>query len=224
MTALDVPLYHRGCSEMQDDFRTHLDTGDDGIARKMLHDLGDHTAGHAGAALGDAVAVTHSEGVVFAYADSLEHARASAQVLEELASAHGVSEPATVARWHPEEERWEPAETPMPSTPEEHAAEQARLEALDVADGVDWELRVDLPSHGETVALAERLTGEGYAVKRRWRFLFIALATEHEAQELADRLEAELPEEATAEIVGSEASAVAWKRLHPFGWLGGLGN
>jgi hypothetical protein len=209
---------------MQDDYRVQLPIEDEGLARRLFDDVRHRrVVDVARRRLSDRVVVTHAEGMLFAYADSPELAAECARLLEELATERGEEAHATVARWHPEEEHWEAAEKPMPATPEQHAAEQARIDEVEDAGTPGWEVHVELPGHSETVALADRLTEEGHAVTRRWNHLFVAAAGSAEADELAARLDAELPD-AEVHVEGGEAAAAAWRELHPFGFLGGLAN
>jgi hypothetical protein len=215
---------------MQDDFRVRLEIGEEEGARAFVRHLRGHgVADEARSRLDDRVIVTHGDGVLTAYADTPELARACAALLEDLAREHGRPAEAEISRWHPEEERWEPFDVPLPSTPEEHAAERARLEALEEAESAsggapEWEVRIDLPGEGETEALAARLEAEGVRCVRRWRFLLVSVDTEREAQALAERVRAEAGEGGKVTVEAPEVMGDSWRRLHPFAWLGGLGN
>ncbi len=59
-----------------------------------------------------------------------------------------------------------------------------------------FEVRAQLPSHREAVALAARLAGEGYSVVRRWRFLVVGANNEDQAGEFAARIRHEAPADA----------------------------
>jgi len=68
-----------------------------------------------------------------------------------------------------------------------------------------FEVRVQLPSHRESVALAARLAGEGYSVVRRWRFLVVGANNADQAEEFAAKVRAEAPADAvvSTEEVGA---------------------
>jgi hypothetical protein len=54
-------------------------------------------------------------------------------------------------------------------------------------------VRVELPSHHDAAALAERLEAEGRAVIRRWKFLVLGANDEDEANDLARVIKQEAP-------------------------------
>jgi hypothetical protein len=58
-------------------------------------------------------------------------------------------------------------------------------------------VRVEFPSHHETVALAARLRSQGRMVIRRWKFLVAGASNEDEARELAAQIRREAPADAT---------------------------
>src|SRR6187200_2364751 len=135
---------------MNDDWRVEVDVARRGglqHLRDSMHERG--IAREAGRDLADRVKITVDDDRLFAYAETEDDARAAERRLLELAAEHGLQASATVARWHPEEERWEPAGVPLPSTPEEHAAEHAALEARQAAETDErgyamWEVRLEL--------------------------------------------------------------------------------
>ena len=180
--------------------------------------------------LGDRVAVTADGPNVFVYTDSEEAAREAQKVIEPLLAEHKLTDSKIeLLRWHPEEERWEPIEVPLPSTPEERAAEHAKEEADEARESQEqgfweWEVRAELPSHRETVAFAEKLEREGIPVHRRWTFLLVGADTEDEANALAERIKAEAPPgtKVHAEVSGG----AVWKTGDPFPFaiFGGLGG
>ena len=164
---------------------------------------------------------------MFAYAQTAEQAQEAARVLAELADAHHLAAHATIARWHPDEERWEAPDVPLPATPEERAAEHARLEEDEARESAErrvpeWEVRVELPG------APRRRRPRGAPARRGPRGRApVALrrpgaANEDEAAALAARIRAEAPKGAKVTHGGSKE--VAWDELHPFSFLGGLGN
>jgi hypothetical protein len=216
---------------MADDFRLQieLDASGDGFSfAESMRELS--LERDARKRLGDRVAVSADGPRVFVYTDTEGAAQEARRVIGPLLAEHGLTDSALrLTRWHPEEERWEAIDKPLPSTPEEEAAEHAAEEADETAQSVEqgfaeWEVRVELPSHRETVRFADRLEQEGIPVLRRWTFLLVGAPNEDEAQALARRVESETPQgsKVHAEISG----ATVWKVGDPFPFavFGGLGG
>jgi hypothetical protein len=174
--------------------------------------------------LGRRVAVSVGDGRVFLYAETREAAREAERVARDVLAEHGVEADFAVARWHPLAEEWEPADVPLPRSDSERTAEHERLEQRETeesqASGVaQWEVRIELDSHRDAVALAERLEADSYDVVRRWTFLLVGANTEDEAKELARTIEAVAPAGARVEV--EPFGAV---RLTPFAIFGGLAS
>ena len=183
---------------MADDWRVTVEleegSGEGFGARLSEHELGDE----AEERLGDAVAVSADGPRVFLYADTREAAERARDVVASIVDAEGAKATYALHRWHPLADQWKPADEPLPETPEEKEAELEELEAQEAAESkeagyAEWEVRLDLPSHGEAVALAERLEAEGIPVTRRWTYLIVGAASEEDADELAERLGNEGP-------------------------------
>ncbi len=173
------------------------------------------------------LAITHEGDHVYLYADSAEAAAHAREVVARALAEHHLAAEVSVLRWHPVEERWEDASAPLPATDAERTAEHARLEEQETEESLqaghpEWEVRITLPTHHDARAFAERLRVEGIPVKQLWRHLLVGANDEDDAAALAARLRAEAPEgsELTAEGSGLEY----WRMLHPYAYLGGLGN
>ena len=213
---------------MSEDWRVELDIEGHGGPRRLLDAAREHTvAREARQRLGERVMVTLDRDVMFAYTATREQAEEAARELGELASAHGLTAHAEVMRWHPVEERWESPDVPLPASAEQVATERERLDADEEADSAEWghpewEVRLELRKPADAVALAERLEAEGLGVLRRSHHVIVGADTEDEAKALAERLRGEVPKGTKVTAEGSEARA--WAELHPFSWLGGLGN
>ena len=196
----------RDFAAMADEWRVELDLDDEehGLTlgeRLRSVDLDDQ----ARERLGGRVVVTRDGPRMFLYATSENEAREAERVVRELIAEDQLSADVAVTRWHPDEEAWKDASAPMPSTPEEHAAEQSRHEAAEESEalrtGTDpWEVRVDLPSLKETLELGGRLADEGLDVHRRWRYLLIGAPSEDRANELAERLRGEAPQGSSVRV------------------------
>lgn len=214
---------------VHDEFRIDVEVPD-GQARELLHALGSLQRGAlAGGSAPKHVAVSHQEGHVFMYADSAEDATRACVALESVLAEHRFEAKPRSCRWHPDEERWEDATAPLPSTPEQHAAEHERLEQLEAEESeqlghAEWEVRVTLPSHHDAREFAERLQSEGYPLRRHWRHLQLGARDEDDANALAARLRAEAPQGSEIEVEGDAADA--WAEItaptRPFSIFGGF--
>lgn len=173
---------------------------------KLEHEMGDR--------LGGRVAVSADADHVLLYAGTLEAAKEAEALVVELLARERTEASFVLERWHPIEEEWEAATVPLPESAEEKTRERERLDAKDTADSLaagyaEWEVRLDLGSHHEAVALAKQLEAEGFRATRRWRYLLIGAPSRDEAQALAERLRAEAPPGARLQVqAGGE---MAWE-------------
>ena len=117
----------------------------------------------------------------------------------------------------------------MPDTPEELAAEHDRFQEREAAESAEtgaaqWEVRIELGTHEETVALAERLESEGIPVVRRHTFLLAGAANEDDARQLAERIRGEASGSAKVEV--EPGGGMVWEVAprNPFTFFGGLGG
>jgi hypothetical protein len=178
--------------------------------------------------LGDAVAVSTDGDTLFAYADGREAIHQAADVIRTLLAEHELEADIAVHRWHELEQRWEDEDVPLPRTEPERRAEHERLEADEAAEGRErgrtlWEVRLELPSHDETRALARRLEDEGLSVIARWTYLLVGADNEDDARELAERLAAEAPT-AKVQVEPSGEMADEVTPANPFAVFGGLAS
>jgi hypothetical protein len=190
-----------GAAETDDnDWRVTVRLHEGGQAGQAVGHLSAHQVeGEIHDRLGGRVVVgTDGGDDLFVYAHAQDAAAAAQQSVRDLLSGHGLDADYTVERWHPLAEEWEAADVPLPATPAEVQAERAQLDAEETSESVTggvalFEVRVQLPSHREAVALAERLADEGYSVVRRWRFLVVGANNEDQAAEFAARIQREAP-------------------------------
>jgi hypothetical protein len=155
--------------------------------------------------LGKRVVVTRDGDRMFLYAGAEQQAQEAERVAREILSAEGLTGKIALTRWHPAEEAWKDASEPLPASEADTEAEQERHEveaerAAEAGNDYDWEVRVDLPTVGDTQELAKRLTEEGLPVRRRWRHLLVGAATEEQVAELGKRIESEAPEGASVQL------------------------
>jgi hypothetical protein len=209
---------------VSDDWRVSATIHKDEHALRLLDALRDlRVERDVQARLGQRVAVSVGDGRVFLYATTREAAREAQGIARDVLSEHGVEAEFTLARWHPLAEEWEAADVPLPRTEDERAAEHERLAQRDAdeseSSGVSqWEVRVELASHREAVALAERLEGD-YAIVRRWMFLLVGASNEDEAKQFAEEISAEAPPGSFVAVEPSGAPQHA-----PFAIFGGLAS
>src|SRR5213078_1200081 len=178
-------------------------------------------------AIGDRAAVTHDGERVYVYTDSENAAKRAQALLAPLVSDPRYAAQVSLHRWHPVEERWEPAEAPLTQTPEEEQAEHARREEEEREESreqgyTEWEVRLTLPNHREAKALAEQLESEGIPLVKLWRHLLIGAETEDDARALAERLRAEAPADARFEVEANGQEV--WRETHPLTVFGGIAN
>jgi len=162
--------------------------------------------------VGRGIAVGAGDGQVFLYAGTEAAARDAGRVACDVLAGHGMAAGSAVHRWHPLEEQWEDPGVPMPQTEAERAAEHQRLVDAETAESqaagiAQWDVRVELGSHRQAVALARELEGEGRAVVRRWKFLLVGVSNEDEARELAAQIRQQAPP-GTAVLV--EQAGAGW--------------
>lgn len=213
---------------MVDDWRVTVELGDEDEARELIAWLREAKLEPGEReTLGDRVVVSRDGPRVFLYADSDERAR-RVEAIVAARLAHPAAGRIELARWHPAEQRWEDAAVPLPRTQTEWEAEHERLQAREAAESrasghAEWEVRVVLPGHEETVALAERLEAEGVPVVRRSTFLLVGAVNEDEARSLADRLTDEAPKGSRVEV--EPGGQMVWEVApqNPFVVFGGLG-
>jgi hypothetical protein len=215
---------------MTDDWRVTVPYDGEGVVGELLeHFRAGEVEHEAAAELGDRVVVSGANDKLFLYTGSEEDARTAERVVRDLLARHelNVDGVTSVERWHPDEESWEDAAKPLPSTPDEHAAEHARLSDRERAESADrgvpqWEVRITLTDEAEARAYEETLVGEGMPVVRRASHVMAGADTEDDAAALAERLRPGAPAGAKFEVEGN--GQTAWSALHPFAWFGGLGN
>jgi hypothetical protein len=201
---------------MSDDWRITVELGDEHGLQTALdeHELEDD----AHDALGKRVAVSaDDDNHVFIYADTRETAEHALTEVKALVASHRAEATYALDRWHPVAEEWKPADEPLPETDAQLAEERADLdeqedEESESSGAAEWEVRLDLPSHHEAVALAEKLSAEGIPVTRRWTYLLVGAEDQDQANALADRLRAEAPAGTTFQV---EASGEMVYELEP---------
>jgi hypothetical protein len=195
---------------MKDDWRIRIEPREaahtDTLLERLGLDLGSDEAKRLARELeGRRLAVSRDGDILFVYAESRAEAERARQIVEAELSDEGIEADIQVERWLHEEERWS-------SEPRQETWEQEELDR----GYAPWEVRVELGSHAEADALADRLESEGYDVVRRWRYVIVGTASEEEARELAERVGGEV--EPGGELVWEVTPQ------NPFRVFGGLGG
>ena len=194
-------------ADSDDDWRVTLSVSQPQTGQ-ALRELEEDIRGQVGRDIG----VGAGEAQIFLYAGTETAAGEAEQIARDVLARHGITAGSAVHRWHPIEERWETPDVPMPQTAAERQAEHERLVDAETAEALatgkaQWEVRVELGSHRQAVALARKLEGEGRAIVRRWRFVLVGAANEDEARELAGQIRQEVPADAAVKV---ELAGVGW--------------
>jgi hypothetical protein len=189
-----------------DDWRVTVTLHDEAHVGRALKSLREHEVeDEVRRRLGHRVAVSADGPRVFLYAATEDAAREADQVVRQVMAQRDLAADFTLDRWHPVEEEWQDATVPLPQTDEQRQAEHDRLEAEQTRESLStghaqWEVRVELPSHHDAVALAERLQAEGRPVIRRWKFLILGANDEDDARGLARMITQEAPPAASVQV------------------------
>ena len=189
-----------------EDWRVTVTLHDEAHAGRAVESLRDHeVSGDVRRRLGHRVAVSADGPRVFVYAGTEAAAREADQVVHQVLAQRGIGADFALDRWHPAEEEWQDATVPLPQTDEQRQAEHQRLEDEEARESrttghAQFEVRVELPSHHDAVALADRLQAEGRSVIRRWKFLVLGANDSDDAQALARVIEQEAPAAASVQV------------------------
>ena len=189
-----------------DDWRVTVTLHDEAHVGRALRSLREHEVeDDVRRRLGHHVAMSADGPHVYAYAGTEDAAREADQVVRQVMTEHGLGADYALDRWHPAEEEWQDADAPVPQTDEQVQAEHQRLEAEETRESVatghaQFEVRVELPTHQEAVALAERLEAEGRPVIRRWKFLVLGANDSDDARDLAAVIAQEAPADASVQV------------------------
>ena len=114
----------------------------------------------------------------------------------DVLAQHDISAPVRTEFWSHRDQKWRdaadgpPADPADPANPAaQHADRQAAEQKRPVMTGVPaWEVRVEVPSHGDVIALAEYLAAQGWRVRRHPRSLIVWANCEDDAKGLGRAL------------------------------------
>ena len=171
--------------------------------------------------LGHRVAVSADGSNVFLYAGSEDAAREADRMIREILAQRQLTATFKLDRWHPIEQEWEDAGTPLPQTAEQREAEQERRVADETEESEEtgqtgYEVLIEVASRHEAEELAKRLQSEGHPVIRRWRYVVLGAENEDEARDLAQAVQKEAPATASVQSVPVPFAhfdrAAGWRR------------
>lgn len=191
---------------MADDWRVTATLQDAGQAQRALRSLRDRKLqDDVRRRLGQRVAVSADNAHMFLYAATGDAAREAERVVREVFAEQQIPADLTLDRWDELKQKWVDPGTPVPETAEVRQAKHQRLIDEETRQSLahgqpGWEVRVDMPSHREAVALAERLRAEGLPLTRRWKYLILGANNEDDARELAQAIERQASPEASVRI------------------------
>jgi hypothetical protein len=212
---------------MNDDWRLHIDLHDDGVAHRLGESLQAEQLEHdLERTFADKVVVSVDGHEVFCYTGTRGQAEAAQRLIEKLIADQHWEADVELTHWHPTAERWEPADDPEPTDPEQVAQEQAERVADERAESAEkgypeYEVRVQCDSRQDARHLVERLETENIPAMHRWSVVLIGANDSETAEAVAERLRGELP---GLEIAVELNSRDVWKDMpgNPFAVLGGL--
>jgi hypothetical protein len=216
---------------MNDDWRLQIDPADesgdqDSLVERLHAGELEHELSQA---FHDRVIVSRDGDTVYLYAATRPQIESAGAAVEKLAGDHGWAIETELRRWHTESDEWEDPDEPLPSTDAERAAEHEELIAAErqaVAEGGEpqYEVRVDLPSHGDAARFEDLLRAEGLPAVRRWKYLVLGAADEESGAELAKRLKEEAPAGSTVTLETNARVVYEDRPSNPFAIFGGLGG
>jgi len=213
---------------MNDDWRIQVDFLEESFADALHDQLDAEELKHdLSGAFHDRVVVTRDGTTVFLYTGDRAQAEKAQTLVEELTQKEEDEVGITFARWHPEAEEWRSADEPLPADGDAKAAEHAvrvahERQETEENGSPEYEVRIDLPSHGEAKDLVERLDAEGLRSVHRWKYVLLGAADEDSANELAERVRSEVPPGSKVVVEGTWREAYAERPHSPFTFLGGL--
>ena len=148
---------------------------------------------------GDQVTVSSGNTYTFVYAPSIGLADEAAQVACELLVLQNINVPVRTEFWSLREQQWQDADDPSAGPaaqrpadrPEaqRHADRQEAERKRSVMTGVPaWQVRIEVPSHRDAIALAGQLAAQGWRVRRRPRSVIVSANCEDDAKGLGRAL------------------------------------
>ena len=174
------------CASMGDDWRVRIAFDEDDPPE--LPESGEQALVAAlRSRLSDQVAVTSNGTEIFLYAPAAGSADEAAQVARQVLARHDVSASVRTEFWSSLKEEWRDV-TDEPSADPVAERRAAGREMSRKAGFPGWQVRVDVRSHRDVVALAGYLAAQGWRVRRRRRHLLVGADCEDDAKGLVREL------------------------------------
>jgi hypothetical protein len=119
--------------------------------------------------VGRGIAVGAGIAQIFLYAGTEAAVLDAGQIACGVLARYGTAAESAVHRWHPVEERWESPDVPVPQADAGFGSGQQRPGDDETAGPLaaeppGWQVRAELGSHRQAVALARKLDDQGWAV------------------------------------------------------------
>jgi len=142
--------------------------------------------------------LTSGQSPVSAYTDDRAAAEAAARAAQEVAGRYGLAARVSVECWHPVKRTWEDASAgSQRDLAEEHDYQEREDRRLSAETGVaQWRVRVELRTHRDAVALAQRLSSEGHQVDQGRKSVVARADSEDDAHRLAEKIQQYAPSDA----------------------------
>jgi hypothetical protein len=213
---------------MNDDWRLRIDLHEHSFAHQLSEALDAVEIEHQlERSFHDRVVVSVDGSEVFCYAGTRAQAQAAERLIRQLLADHGWEADIDLAHWHPISEQWENPDEPLPDSETDAALERAERIAAERAESAEqgypeFEVRIQCGSRARAGELSDKLEQEGIPNVHRWSYVLVGATDEQSAQQLAERLRAEVP--AGTEITVELNQLAIWENRpgNPFAVLGGL--
>ncbi len=207
---------------VNDDWRVQVDFAAAAHANALsVHLATDRLKHDLSRVFADRVIVSVDGHRMFLYAGTREQAEKAREVVEAEARTREWKLVTDFRRWHPAAEEWEDPEVSLPNDEAAKRSERERLmkrerEETAIRGYPEFEVRAELNSRHDAVALTERLRDEGLSPVRRWRYLLVGATDEDSATELAAHIRTEIPSGGQVKVEGTVAAARADSGLNSF--------
>ncbi|HZE05019.1 MAG TPA: hypothetical protein VE127_07340 [Solirubrobacteraceae bacterium] len=215
---------------MNDDWRLRIDLHEEGFAHQVGELLDAEELEHdLVRSFHDRVVVSIDGSEVFCYTGSRAQAQSAEQLIRHLAERNDWPIEVALSHWHPEAERWEDPDEPLPATAAASVQEREERVSDEREESAEQgypelELRIQCVSRDQARELADRLEGEGIPNVHRHNYVLVGATDEDSAKALADRLRGELPPDTTVTIEFNRRAVYDNRLWSPFAVLGGLGG